>query len=320
MMKKIQLVVILAFFIAACTSQNIYTGSAPRESGKLDIYFCPKDNCSLQLVNFIDSAETYVHCAFFDLDLKEVINKLALKSKEVDVKLVIDNNNNDDSLKGNVVFDTNNQLSHNKFCVVDGKKILTGSMNPTERGAYYNNNNLVIIHSRYLARNYEDEFSELWNKSFGKGSNVKFPIIYFNDNRIENYFCPEDECAEHVIDLINKAEKSIYFMTFSFTNEDIADAILFKDVDIKGVFEARQVSKYSQFQRLKDFGLNVKKDNNSYNMHHKVFIIDEKIVITGSFNPTKAGDNRNDENVLIIYDRDIAEKYLSEFEYLWNLQ
>ena len=53
-------------------------------------------------------------------------------------------------------------------------------------------------------------------------------------------------------------------------------------------------------------------------LHHKVFIIDEEIVITGSFNPSMNGDTRNDENILIIHDQDIAEKYLQEFGYLWQ--
>ena len=51
-------------------------------------------------------------------------------------------------------------------------------------------------------------------------------------------------------------------------------------------------------------------------MHHKVFIIDNRTVITGSFNPTKNGDTRNDENILIIHDEKIAGKYLEEFNEL----
>ncbi len=51
-------------------------------------------------------------------------------------------------------------------------------------------------------------------------------------------------------------------------------------------------------------------------MHHKVLIIDEETVITGSFNPTKNGDEGNDENVLIIHDKEIAKKFLGEFNYL----
>ena len=54
-------------------------------------------------------------------------------------------------------------------------------------------------------------------------------------------------------------------------------------------------------------------------MHHKVFIIDENIVITGSFNPTESADKRNDENILIIHDSIVAGKYLGEFDRVWKM-
>lgn len=49
-------------------------------------------------------------------------------------------------------------------------------------------------------------------------------------------------------------------------------------------------------------------------MHHKVFIIDEKTVITGSFNPSNNGDKGNDENILIIGSEEIAGMFEEEFE------
>ena len=51
-------------------------------------------------------------------------------------------------------------------------------------------------------------------------------------------------------------------------------------------------------------------------MHHKVFIIDEKTVVTGSFNPTAGGDTRNDENVLVIEDVAIAKRFMDEYRYV----
>ena len=51
-------------------------------------------------------------------------------------------------------------------------------------------------------------------------------------------------------------------------------------------------------------------------MHHKVCIIDEKIVVTGSFNPTGSGDYRNDENILIIHNEEIAKRFVEEFGYV----
>ena len=77
--------------------------------------------------------------------------------------------------------------------------------------------------------------------------------------------------------------------------------------------EARQVSKYSVFELLSYQGIDVVKDSNPNNMHHKVFIIDGSIVITGSYNPTGNGNKGNDENVLIIYSDDLAKKFENEF-------
>ena len=67
-----------------------------------------------------------------------------------------------------------------------------------------------------------------------------------------------------------------------------------------------------------DFGVNAKKDAGKYKMHHKVFIIDNKTVATGSFNPSLSADERNDENILIIHDKRIASAFLKEFDSLWQ--
>lgn len=109
-------------------------------------------------------------------------------------------------------------------------------------------------------------------------------------------------------------------MSFSFTNEEISDALITKnDLDIRGIFDAQQSSnKFSQLKRLQEFGINAKKDKNKYKMHHKVFIIDNETVVTGSFNPTLSADTKNDENLLIIHDRKITDTFLKEFDSLWQ--
>ena len=312
---------LILILIVGCDITGNAVKEAPKETAKEPVvYFCPEDDCASHLTEFINSANSYVYCAFYDLRLKNVISALAKKSHSIPVKVVIDGNNNKSQIEGkNVIFDTSRQLSHNKFCVVDDKKVWTGSFNPTERDNEKNNNNVIVIYSKYLAQNYKEEFNELWDKRFGEGQVVEFPVVYINDKKIENYFCPEDSCKDQVIEELLNAKKSIYFMTFSFTDEEIADAILFKNLkDTRGVFEKTQAaSQYSQYLRLKDFGLNVKTDKNSAFMHHKVFIIDNKTVITGSYNPTGAGNYKNDENVVIIDDENIAKEYLKEFDRVW---
>ena len=53
-------------------------------------------------------------------------------------------------------------------------------------------------------------------------------------------------------------------------------------------------------------------------MHHKVFIIDNETVVTGSMNPTGNGNSKNDENILIIHDSEIAKQYAEEFWRIWK--
>lgn len=288
------------------------------DEGNIQIFFCPRENCETTFVSFLDSAEESIHCALFEIDLESIQQKLLEKQKEIDVKIVTDNQYLKEFNYSFVKADKWG-LMHNKFCIIDGKKISGGSMNPTNNCANKNNNNLLLINSKILASNYEDEFQEMWNGTFKKGNPVLNPSITINKTNIKNYFCPEDSCAYQVEEELKKAQKSIYFMTFSFTHEGIANILLLKNLDnvtVKGVMEARQISEYSQFARLQHQKIDVVKDGNKNNMHHKVFIIDEKTVVTGSFNPSAGGDEKNDENILIIEDEKIAQSFLKEFDYV----
>ena len=321
-MKHLVVLVLLTLLLSSCsTGKGIAnTKTYLQDQGTMELYFCPDENCEGALVSFLDSAEQSIHCALFDIGLKSVQEKLLQKQQEIEVLIVTDN----DYLKKfnhHFVKADSYGLMHNKFCIVDGKKISTGSMNPTENDAHKNNNNLLLIESAVIARNYEEEFHELWQGTFKKGSKVQNPEIMLKDNeekstRIETYFCPEDDCASQVKEELQKAERSIHFMTFSFTHEGIANVLLLKNLDeieVRGVMEVRQISEHSEYGRLLQNKVEVRKDGNKNNLHHKVFIVDEKTVITGSFNPTANGDKHNDENLIIIGDEEIAKRFMEEF-------
>jgi phosphatidylserine/phosphatidylglycerophosphate/cardiolipin synthase-like enzyme len=311
-MKKNAFIFIL-IFLTGCTAT--ITSNVIKEYGpEPAVFFCPRDNCELQLINLIDSAKERVHCAFYDLDLENLIN--SLNNSAADVRLVLDDRNfiNLSSKK-----DWSYGLMHNKFCVIDNI-VWTGSMNPTLRGNSVNNNNVIVFYSANIAKIFEKEFDELWNKEFRKGDFDR-KEVFINNKKIEILFCPDDWCASRVINLLSGSEKSIYFMTFSFTHEKIADMLISKKnkgLIVKGVMEKSQNSKYSRYDELLNAGVDVKWDSNSANMHHKVFIIDESIVITGSFNPTISGDTRNDENLVVIHSEDIAKNYINEFNLLYS--
>jgi phosphatidylserine/phosphatidylglycerophosphate/cardiolipin synthase-like enzyme len=294
--------------------------SQVQDHGNIKLYFCPHQGCEAAFVKILQSATKSIDCALFDVGLESVQKILLEKSSQIPVRIVTDN---DYLHKFTYPFVKSDSwgLQHNKFCVIDNTIVSTGSMNPTNNGVNKNNNNLLIINSSVLASNYAAEFEEMWTGIYKKGSPVLNPLIKLNQTIIENYFCPDDSCAAKIKDTLKTAETSIHFLTFSFTGDGIANILLLKKQDglkVQGIMEARQVTKFSTYERLKNNGINVIKDSNPQNMHHKIFIIDEKIVITGSMNPTNGGDKRNDENILIIHDPEIAGKYMNEFNTLFK--
>ncbi|MFH1332347.1 MAG: phospholipase D-like domain-containing protein [archaeon] len=292
-----------------------YTGKAVYEKGSMDVYFCPEDDCTGKISNELSKAEQSIHCAVYNLNEEEITN--ILKEKKEEVEFVTDRANIRPIPGIKTVKNYNtNQLMHNKFCIIDGKEVITGSYNPTKSEAN-NTNNILIIKSNYIAENYEQEFNELWNKQFGKGERVKNPVIYLNNKRVENYFCPEDECSKRVIEKLQAANESITFFTFSFTDKEVAEVLIKKHKEgkkVQGMIEETQKSQYDQYEELKEGGVDVKWYEKKYKLHDKVFVIDESIVITGSYNPTENADKRNDENIMIIEDKNIAKKYSERFK------
>lgn len=297
------------------TKQEMQAPEIPEETGTMEIYFCPRDNCEEKLLQKMNTAQKSIHCAFYNLNLPVVIQLLQKKEAQgLDVKVVGDNDNAENLNLAFLKTDTRPAYMHNKFCILDNKEIMTGSMNPTGADTAENNNNILFISSATLAQNYEEEFSSFWEGNFGEDAKVLYPKLLFNNFTIENYFCPEDSCEAHIAETLKQANESIVFMQFSFTSDVLGDILLekSKNVSVVGIFEKQQKSAYSEYEKLQQ--LNVSWDSNSGLLHHKVFIIDDKIVITGSMNPSRNGNEKNDENILIIHSSEIAILYGEEFE------
>ena len=226
-----------------------------------------------------------------------------------------------------VVDDQRSAIMHDKFVVMDSSVVWVGSMNFTTNDAYKNDNNFMQINSPRLAQNYTAEFDEMFSqREFGPGSpaNTPNPSLNLNGTQIENYFSPDDGVAAHILDVLNSAQKSIYFMAFTFTRTDFTDVMVAKaqaGVTVQGVFEKRQIAAGADqaWKALTGAGIDVRQDGNSFTMHNKVIIVDGQIVVTGSYNFTKAAEESNDENVLILHNPEIATAYMVEWKEVWGV-
>ena len=292
-----------------------------------------------ELVALINDAQSSVDVAAYELDLENVAEALIeAHERGVVVRLVTDTDNVGETAVQKmrragipVVDDDRNSIMHNKFVIIDGDTVLTGSWNLTENGTYRNNNNAIVIHSPALAENYEAEFEEMFeDKEFGPDAFTETPnrrvsimgeIGEAEMAIVENYFAPEDEVTMQIVEHLQEANQSIYFMAFSFTDDRIGKLVADKytaGLEVKGVFETRGSDvEYGEYTRMRGLGMDVFVDGNPYIMHHKVFIIDGQKVILGSFNFSRSADESNDENILIITDPDIAQAYLAEFQRIY---
>lgn len=281
------------------------------------------------------AAEVRVDIAAYDLDAEPMVQALIeLEARGVEVRVVTDSDNGSLSsinrLRRNgisVVEDKRTGLMHNKFVVIDGRIVWLGSMNFTTNGVYCNNNNIVRIVSPRLAANYTAEMDEMYDDNlFGPDSPQNTPneALSISGVEVENYLGPEREIAPIISRRLASAESEILFMAFSFTNEQIGEALLGRadaGVIVRGVFERvgsdTPFSYYPLLSQARLANVAVRTDGNPQIMHHKVFIIDRSMVIFGSFNFSDNANRSNDENILIVHDSVFASYFIEEFEAVW---
>lgn len=297
------------------------------------------DSLAERLIFYIDSATSSIHVAAFEIDLSDVSNALIRAHKRgVDVRFVTDNEFGieADGKPGHgqlaamkkagikIIDDGRGGLMHNKFWIFDGEIVWTGSTNATINGMFEQNNNVIVIKSRELAAIYEKQFEEMWGGEFGARapSLVGEQKIIVNGTPIFVVFSPEDKPVQYIVPYLQNARRNIRFMAFSYTQPDMGNAMLERiksGVTVEGVFEAvGSDSQFSEMMKLHCGGGKIRRDGNPGFLHHKVIIIDNRIVITGSLNFSDGANTKNNENVIIIDNADIAKRYLDEFQRVWK--
>ena len=217
-------------------------------------------------------------------------------------------------------------IMHNKFFIFDNKKVWTGSSNITGTDlTEFNSNYSILITSNKIAQQYKNEFEQMYNGFFhtDKQKQNKDIVVPDNNTKIKVLFSPQDKIIDNeIIPIIQKAKKSIYIPIFFITHKEIQDALIKahkRGVDIKIINDATNAhSKYTIHKELRKSGIKVKTENYAGKMHMKAMFVDGRISIIGSMNFTKSANNKNDENIIIIDNEEIARYFQKTFIYLWN--
>jgi len=221
--------------------------------------------------------------------------------------------------------DYNPDIFHQKFIIRDYSTkntepppaVLTGSTNFTWTGTHKNLNHIVIFHDKSVAYRYNQEFSQIRKGMFGQGDATRGstkPSVYnVGGVPVRILFSPDNVPELELVKQMLKADHRIDFAIFTFSGSSaIDDAMVMVNragVKIRGVLESKQANqKWSAREWLQRSGIefyypddrdDVFKDKLG-KLHHKLMVIDDKIIVGGSMNYTGPANDFNDENIFVI--------------------
>jgi phosphatidylserine/phosphatidylglycerophosphate/cardiolipin synthase-like enzyme len=223
--------------------------------------------------------------------------------------------------------DYNPHIFHQKFIVRDSHKpkraLLTGSTNftPTGVGSHphkKNLNHLVIVHDQRICNEYDLEFAEIWQGTFGNSRDRHDPSPRNNSVAkvsVRALFAPDHAPEMEIMKQILKARERVDFAIFTFAKssgiDDAMVAMAQGGVTIRGIFDAGQGNRdWAATRLVADAGgeaFTASRRNGLGKLHHKLMVIDGAVIICGSFNYTDPANRLNDENILVIGDLEDAD-------------
>ena len=137
------------------------------------------------------------------------------------------------------------------------------------------------------------------------------------------YFSPGEECRSAICYALAKATMAVDVCVFTISDDQISKKLF--DCQHRGI-KVRIISdnekmydKGSDIRSLAKAGIPIRIDFTEHHMHHKFAIIDNKYLITGSYNWTRSAADYNHENIIVTDDMNILKEYSSEFRRLWDV-
>lgn len=295
-------------------------------------------NMETALLTLINNANISLDLAIYGLNRQSIIAALiAAHTRGVTVRVVGDDEAATASYQPYyqmltnagipIVTDTSlSIIQHNKFLVVDGTTVWTGSTNWTDTGFTLNANNSVVITDTTLATVYTTEFEEMWADNFqGAKTDNTAHLFNYNGTRLESYFSPTDLVAFEVWDELAQADATIHFAMFFWTDELLTNRVIERlgaGVAVNGMLDQLgEANGSSGDDAMCAAGAQIGIESSAGKLHHKFAIIDvngsDPMVILGAYNWTGSGAYSNDENTLIIHDAVLAQAYYAEWQRLW---
>jgi phosphatidylserine/phosphatidylglycerophosphate/cardiolipin synthase-like enzyme len=215
--------------------------------------------------------------------------------------------------------DFNPKIFHQKFVLRDyrdgkatkpGKPaLLSGSANFTLTDTHKNLNHVFIFNNASVCRQYEFEFEQLRLGRFGRQIHGDIPKLFdLGGVPAKILFAPEHTPELEIMKQMLKGSKELYFAIFTFAGSSGIDDTMLSlargGMKIRGVVDRGQAAHgWAAPKTMKHNNITIfqpSKASNVRKLHHKLMVIDERIVVAGSFNYTEPANDYNDENIFVL--------------------
>lgn len=315
-----------------CKVGNLEIYMGPQECGG-------PDDLKLAIIGFIDGAKKSLEIAVQELDCLEIAEAIVrAKQRKVRVQVVLEGDylrfgrpkkepfsaKPRKGLEANleiqnallragidVKSDYNANIFHQKFIVRDRVSLLTGSTNFTDTGVGRNLNHVVIVHDKGVTGEYAREFREIRRGRFGKWSaaHARAPReLSVSGVPVKVLFAPDHNPEMEIMKQMMRAEDRIDFAIFTFARSSGIDDTMIKlartGVRITGALDGKSAAQdWTPKEEVAAAGATlytIPQSRTVGKLHHKIMVIDEQVIIAGSFNYTQPATRLNDENILVI--------------------
>ncbi|MFI6290862.1 phosphatidylserine/phosphatidylglycerophosphate/cardiolipin synthase family protein [Nonomuraea sp. NPDC050790] len=212
--------------------------------------------------------------------------------------------------------DYNPAIFHQKFIIRDfrerpmpGSAILSGSANFTDTDCHRNLNHIVVFNDARVCREYTTEFAQMRAGQFGRGAHGKVPMAFnLNGVPVKILFAPDHAPELEIMKQMLKAARRVDFAIFTFSGssgiDDAMIALAAAKRTVTGVMDPGQGAQtWAATHDLDRAHIELyfpKRSAAFGKLHHKLMVIDEAVVVAGSFNYTAPANNYNDENIFVI--------------------
>jgi len=307
----------IAYFLFGWVFYKSFNPTFPSLSNPTVIYSNQqRDDLRWLFYKSIKEAKESVDLVMFGMTESSILHILAKKAETIPVTVYYDAKN---SLKLKKLIPNikaipieKSAFMHQKILVIDKKMIFIGSANFTTSSLNMHDNLVIGFHSPKLAKFILEKspYHNGYINTLHAGKNLEFWLLPD----------PRGNGLNAILKALRKAKKSIKIAIFTFTHPGVVQELTLAkkrgvEVDVTIDFGASLGISSKVIKQLKNEKINVLLSQGSQLLHHKFILIDDKILITGSANLTKAAFYKNHDCFLIMQLNGTQKSFMEE---LWN--